>query len=109
MSQLRSVNQKARRSIKCRIDRDRMSQKVEEAEPTENDIVEDTDLISGNAVEMESLFDLDQPQVYIVQDELKPQVGEYWKVRNGRDYLFAIVTSEVPLEVRYFEPCVKKG
>ena len=50
---------------------------------------------------MEPLFDLDQPQdVSIVQDELKPQVGEYWRVRNGRDYLFAIVTSEAPLEVR---------
>ena len=58
---------------------------------------------------MDLLFDLDQPQVSIVQDELMPQVGEYWKVRNGRDYLFAIVTSEVPLEVRYFEPCAKKG
>ena len=30
-------------------------------------------------------------------------------LKSGRDHFFAKITSEVPLEVKYFEPTVKGG
>ena len=36
-----------------------------------------------------------------------PKAGEHWKVSNGNDHLFALVTSQDPLEVQYFQPSTK--
>ena len=33
--------------------------------------------------------------------------GEYWKIKNGSNSLYAIITAENPWCVKYFEPSVK--
>ena len=39
--------------------------------------------------------------------DLNPKVGEYWKVRIGSNDLYAIISNESPLEVKYFAPTAK--
>ena len=36
-----------------------------------------------------------------------PRVGQYWKIENGSNSLYAIITAENPWCVKYFEPSVK--
>ena len=36
-------------------------------------------------------------------------MGEYWKIKNGAVFLFAIIASDDPLSVKYFEPTIKGG
>ena len=42
-----------------------------------------------------------------VEVEAKPNFGEYWKVKNGANFLYAIVSNENPLVMKYFAPSVK--
>ena len=48
------------------------------------------------------LFDLEEEE-----NEIKPIVGEYWTIKNGNHFLYAIITNDSPLEVNYFTPSVK--
>ena len=63
---------------------------------------------AGPSVEIEndepiSLFDIEDD----FENELKPKIGEYWKVKNGAHFLYAKISKENPLEVMYFSPSVK--
>ena len=54
---------------------------------------------------METLFD-DNDDTYGVS-ELKPGIGEHWKVKHGQNFLYALIVTESPLSVQYFEPSAK--
>ena len=56
--------------------------------------------------EANALFDPEDEEE-VDENEHKPLLGEYWKVRNGVHFLFAQISNENPLEVKYFEPSVK--
>ena len=64
---------------------------------------EDPDLATDDI----PLFDIEEEEEE--ENELKPNLGEYWKIKNGAHFLFAKISSEVPLEVKYFTPSVKGG
>ena len=50
------------------------------------------------------MFDFDDEDD---EQESKPNLGEFWKVRNGTQSLYAIISNENPLVVKYFTPTVK--
>ena len=51
------------------------------------------------------LFDL---EISDNEEEIpKVAIGEYWKIRNGSNYLYAQIVKDNPLEVKYFEPSAK--
>ena len=41
------------------------------------------------------------------ENEKKPNLGEFWKIKNGTHFLFAKISNEAPLEVKYFTPSNK--
>ena len=51
----------------------------------------------------QALFDFEDEE----ENEVKPNLGEYWKIKNGNNFLFAQITSENPIVVKYFTPTVK--
>ena len=103
LSQLKVINQKARRSIKNRIERARVKTQAEQNETLANDNVD---------IDIDEDEDRDEEEpIFVVNDENKttlPKVGEYWKIKNGTVYLYAIIAGLDPLSVNYFEPTVKK-
>ena len=65
------------------------------------------DEVSATDDGMEPLFDLNLPTKD--ENDINPQEGEYWKVKVGKNILFAFIVSENPLGVKYFEPTIKGG
>ena len=86
---------KATRKIKCK------TRTVEDNESEEDENVED------ETETTELLFDMNYQSNK--NDNIKPRVGEFWKIRNGSDFLFSIIASENPLAVQYFEPMREKN
>ena len=61
--------------------------------------------ISGNAdseVVHEPLFDIEEDEI-----ENKPKLGEYWKINNGVNFLYAVISNELPLKAKFFAPTIK--
>ena len=97
ISQLRVVESKGRRSVKRRIETKKKSTIIQDG-----DVVEDDNEPLDT---METLFD-DNDDTYGVS-ELKPGIGEHWKVKHGQNFLYALIVTESPLSVQYFEPSAK--
>ena len=49
------------------------------------------------------LFDDDEND----ESQKRPKLDEYWKIRNGTHFLYAIISNESPLEVKYFTSSAK--
>ena len=49
-----------------------------------------------------SIFESKSEEPENEQKQLKK--GEYWKVRNGLNFLYSIIVNESPLGVQYFAP-----
>ena len=47
--------------------------------------------------------------VEVTENTLKenPKLGQYWRVKNGQEFLYALIVDENPIVVQYFEPTVK--
>ena len=98
MSQLKFTEENARRSLKKRI-RDAKSHQNDE--PKDSEGMED----ENEQNDYQQLFDISTEEKMLEKEP--PKAGEYWKVSNGNDHLFALVTSQDPLEVQYFQPSMK--
>ena len=74
---MKVINQKARRSIKNRIERARVKTQAEQNETLANDNVD---------IDIDEDEDRDEEEpIFVVNDENKttlPKVGEYWKIKN---------------------------
>ena len=88
VSQLKVTVEKARRSLKRRIDYNTKAKNQADSQISEPEIPQ--------------LFDLDIDE----NQEIKPKLGEHWSVKNSQD-LFVVIETENPLSVKYFQPSVK--
>ena len=95
MSMIKVTQANARRSLKKRI------QYAKNHQNDENHQNGDTHQNDDN----EQLFDMSEEEKMFEKEP--PKAGEHWKVSNGNDHLFALVTSQDPLEVQYFQPSTK--
>ena len=86
--------------MKKRIDIKRNVRNTEELKNTADETDEDEDLATVFHFEHGEKQETDQ-------ENDKPIVGDFWKIRNGVHCLFAIIESENPIEVKYFEPTIK--
>ena len=110
MSQFRATYQKARRSIKKRVESKTSHMKTN----TQQDQVNDTDQISVNVspseeVEAAQFIESNPEQLEATSNDdpppkETPDVNQYWEISNGRDSLYGIVIQTNPLMVQYFEP-----
>ena len=56
----------------------------------------DTPQPEGN---QETFFDfLDE------NEEIKAALGDYWKIKNGSTFLYAVISNESPLKAQFFAP-----
>ena len=88
VSQLKVTVEKARRSLKRRIEYNTQTKNQADSQISEPEIPQ--------------LFDLDIDE----NQEIKPKLGEHWSVKNSQD-LFVVIETENPLSVKYFQPSVK--
>lgn len=93
VSQFKVTIDKARRSLKRRIVYDKNQADIQ---ISENEETEETE------AEMPQLFDLDVEEF----EEIKPNIGEYWSIKNSQS-LYVIIETSSPLTVKYFQPSVK--
>ena len=100
MSQIKVAKEKARRSIKRRIEYYRNKETQNENDAVGPEIAQLFDLEPETA----QPSDLTDGQI----EEIKPNVGEYWSLKKGQD-LFVIIDSVTPLFVKYFQPSVPGG
>ena len=117
LSQLKTINCNARRSLKKRIHKELQkgdsNLEVNEAVPrTVNEDVPRTVIEVNQGVE-DSMVDNDGAMELLFDNEneyetnMNPKTGEHWTVKNGVHSLYAIIISEIPLTVKYFEPTVR--
>ena len=92
VSQFKVTVEKARRSLKRRID---YTIKAKRQANTEIPEIEEP--------EVPQLFDIDMNEF----QEIKPKMGEYWSVKDSQN-LFVVIETETPLSVKYFQPSVKE-
>ena len=88
VSQLKVTVEKARRSLKRRIEYNTQTKNQADSQISEPEIPQ--------------LFDLEIDET----QEIMPKLGEYWSVKNSQD-LFVVIETENPLSVKYFQPSVK--
>ena len=115
VSALRVVHDNARKSIKKRIHNLKNRAQSENVEPEddvepENDVEPEEDVEPEDDVESDQLFDTEDVEVFDVSnDNIKPQVDEYWTVKaGGGSFVYAKIIIEFPLSVRYFSLSVKE-
>ena len=92
VSQFKVTVDKARRSLKRRIDYDNQLQIQNPVQTMEN----------SQEDEIPQFFDLEVNEA----SEIKPKVGEHWSVKNCQN-LYVIIETENPISVKYFQPSVK--
>lgn len=104
MSQLRHLHKTARNKLKRRIQHDQLHQTKpqlsDDCIPSESsEQIEDNDLLDYHIEGTED--------IPCEMKNVKPKIGEYWKIKHGTHSLYAYIESEMPLCVKYFESSAK--
>ena len=104
LSQFKATYQKARRSIKKRIEtkeksRIEPSQLIEPNTQQDRVNVEEAPSSTPPSDNIEPMIEEQAPRPIEV-----PEVNQYWEISNGRDSLYGIVIQTDPFMVQYFEP-----
>ena len=111
MNQLKVVNKNARRILKHRIDRANKLKEQQNTTTSANDDQNQDDTIIGDEY-FEPISDMSVLNNENEADDtdlgtIKPQRGQYWKIKNGNHRIFAVIAEEDPLGVQYFHSSVK--
>ena len=101
LSQFRATYQKARRSVKKRIE-----SKVPEKSTQEIDSHNIVEISTEGEVETVTPADsLSDETISInIENNEKPEINQYWEISNGKDSLYAYVVETDPFMVQFFEP-----
>ena len=104
-TQLRVINQNARRSIKKRIELHKeVSKDSTITEEPASTSIEDLDTFDH----LEPLFDEGAEEISFEEQKLRPKIGEYWQIRIGKHSLYDKIVAENPLRVKYSEPSIRE-
>ena len=106
MSQLRNVEANFRRKLKTRI-KNRKEKDEKESEHLELTTSLTEDENSAPIDDMEPTFSSEVDDIDESSQNINPELGEYWSVKNGSTQLFSVIVDLSPLSVMYFEPTVK--
>ena len=101
LSQFRTTYQEAWRSVKKRRESkapDKSTQKIDS-----NNIVEISTEAEVETVKPADSISDETLSINIKNNE-KPELNQYWKIRNGKDSLHAYVVETDPFMVQFFEP-----
>ena len=100
-SQFRATYQKARRSVKKRID-----SKVSEKSTQEIDSNNIVEISTEGEFETVTLADsLSDETISInIENNENPEIKQYWEISTGKDSLHAYVVETDPFIVQFFEP-----
>lgn len=70
--------------------------------------IENQDEFPTEDVDTEPMLSFELESSLEVTKEIKPKVDEYWTVQIGKaNFLYALIVSENPLSVKYFETTVQ--
>ena len=100
-SQFRATYQKARRSVKKRIE-----SKVSEKSTQEIDSNNIVEISTEGEFETVTLADsLSDETISInIENNENPEIKQYWEISTGKDSLYAYVVETDPFIVQFFEP-----
>ena len=101
LSQFKVTYQKARRSVKNRIEFEVPEKSTQEI--YSHNIVEIS--TEGEVETLTPADSLSDETICInIENNEKPEINQYWEVSNGKDSLYAYVVETDPFMVQYFVP-----